>query len=160
MTLEPEDPWKDRWMIAIWWFVVFIAAFIFLYWSAHADTHPPDIQNWFAYLSNHINGACCGEADGYPAEVVHMPSPPVNNRAKTDGVACITDPAGKDVVVRGVTIKTKHAVKGNLCATFSWDQLTQEKQGNPFDHAYVFVHLRIDDTIDYLYCVAPLPQAS
>lgn len=149
---------RDDLMVLVW-IMVLIGIMVFLWITyVRADTNPPLVQNWFANLVNHLNGACCGEHDGYPAKIERMPSAPRGNYAPEDGYACVTEPAGKEIIVQGIKLKTKPTIKGNLCVYFSWNQLTQEHQGNPMDVAYVFVRVKMDNTIDYVYCVAALPQ--
>lgn len=130
----------------------------------HADTSAKEIQRWFQYLTNHINGACCGEGDGYPAEIDIEATP------THPGKGHVSDPSGKEIWVGGYLIKTKPRLVGDLAFEFNWDRVTQERQGNPFDTAYVFLIVRDhgDGTADIarnnelypdgVYCVAPIPK--
>lgn len=126
------------------------------------DTNPPDIQLWYQSLTNRMGGSCCGEADGYAANVIKEPT--LLDRVHggwgtiTDGVACITDPSAKEIWVHGFLLKTRPGLKPGQCINFSSIMMTREKHGNPFDHAIVFLRADLEGTVSYVYCVVPLAQ--
>lgn len=143
---------------------VFVLAFCLLTAAALADddTNAADIQAWFKHLTNHMHGSCCGEGDAYPAEIEKDATP------NSDGVGHVTDPRGKEVWVDGRLLKTKKTIVGNLHFRFKWHQVTQEADGNPFNHAEVFLHLDENGQVmrstdgpwyDGVYCVAPLQNS-
>jgi hypothetical protein len=83
-----------------------------------------------------MGGACCGEADGYPAVVDKIPL-----REGEEGHGVITDASRKDIYAHGYYIKTRPEITGSREFTFLFFQRTLEKWGNPLDHAIAFVHV-------------------
>lgn len=120
------------------------------------STNPEAIHQWFVKLQNHQGGMCCEEADGYPAEITHEPTP-TDGGYTYNGVAHITDTSAKDIYLNGVLIKHRPALDPtkNLTIKFSYRLTTLEKQGNPFDHAWVFLRANDDGSIGYVFCVVP-----
>ena len=122
--------------------------------AAAQDTNPTAIQLWYQTLTNRMGGSCCGESDAYPAEIIKEPTP---ESYESDGVAEIVDPSGKDIWVKGVLIKMRPALTGNLTVHFNWYRMTREVYGNPLGHAIVFVNVNSDGTIHEVYCVVIVP---
>jgi len=123
---------------------------------SHPDTNPPAISEWFTSLHNHQGGQCCGEADGYPAEVIQETTSREGEHYLMRGVARITDPSRKEIWKNGHLIKTRDAItSGDLTVKFSYMLTSLEKYGNPLPHALVFVRVT-EGKIDYVYCVVPL----
>lgn len=126
--------------------------------TSHPDTNPPGFQQWYQQLRNRQNGSCCGEADGYAAEVDHEASP------EHEGSGHVVDPSAKEIWVNGWKVKDRQALSGDLTFHFTWDQMGQEKFGNPTNSAIVFLHVtngQIDRTNpnwpDGVYCLVMLP---
>lgn len=105
-------------------------------WYEGADTNPPDLQKWFGDLTNYMGGACCGEADGYPAVVDKVPL-----HDGEEGHGYVTDGSRKDIYAHGHFIKTRPEITGSKEFTFTLNQRTLEKWGNPLDHAIAFLHV-------------------
>lgn len=129
---------------------------------SHPDTNPRQIRDWFSNIRNRLNGSCCGEGDGYPAQIDVEATP------EHDGKGHVIDPSAKEIWAGGYNMKNRPELQGDLTFTFKWDQMVQEKYGNPLDHAIVFLHVegrRITsvESMPYpngVYCVVLLPQDS
>ena len=125
--------------------------------SPPQDTNPPDIQQWFRDLTNYMNGSCCGEGDGYPAVLDKIPM-----RPGEVGHGVIIDGSSKDIIAHGRVLKSRPEITGSKEFTFDFEQRTLEKYGNPFGHAFVFVHVengQITSTMAFpngIYCVVIL----
>ena len=125
------------------------------------DSNTPEVQKWFAQLTNKQGGSCCGQGDAYPAKITKMP-PATDEQGRDSyavtGEVCVIDTSAKQVVKGGTVIKQRVQINGNPCHKFSWMKLTREKQGNPFDYVIAFVALGPGGEITDVYCVVPLAQ--
>ncbi len=139
---------------------IILVMFLRMVSAQDIDTNGPDIQRWFANLTNRMGGSCCGEGDAYPAKVTKMPSTLDDQGRESyrlDGNVCVTDPSAKEITVHGIHIKTRPELHGDMCHQFSWMKMTKEKHGNPFDYAIVFVNAN-GGVINDVYCVVILPM--
>jgi hypothetical protein len=130
--------------------------------AGHPDTSPKAMQQWLASLTNNQGGSCCGEADGYHAIIDHEASPGVPGRGHV-----IDADQPREIWTGGYRIKVIPPLKGDPNFRFDYNHVVKEKYGNPATHAWVFLNIKADGSIDRentnytdgVYCVVPLPPA-
>ncbi len=126
-----------------WYTPVAILAFcLFFYGNAYAhDPENPDLNQWYASLMQPDNPtvSCCGEADGYWCEDIHVKEL-VLQGVKQKATTCrITDNRPDEPLNRmHVDIGTEIIIP---------DHKLTYKYGNPTGHSLVFL-----SKMQYVYC--------